>query len=65
VHGLEIFGTGALGRAVFLSILPEVLSHFEDYEVVIFGMILILVMIFTPEGLISGLEKRLWRFAKS
>jgi len=56
---------GALGGAVFLSILPEVLSHFEDYEVVIFGIILILVMIFTPEGLISGLERRLWRFAKS
>ena len=56
---------GALGGALFLSVLPELLSQFEDYEVVIFGTILILVMIFTPEGLISGLERRIWRLARS
>ncbi len=56
---------GALGGAVFLSILPELLSHFEDYEVVIFGIILILVMIYTPEGFISALERRLWRLVRS
>ncbi len=56
---------GAVGGAVFLAVLPEILSRFEDYEVVIFGIILILVMIYCPEGLISGLERRLWRFAKS
>lgn len=56
---------GAVGGAVFLAVLPEILSRFEDYEVVIFGIILILVMIYCPEGLISALERRLWRFARS
>ncbi len=56
---------GALGGAVFLSVLPEVLFKFEDYEVVVFGLILIVVMIFSPEGLIHGLEKRLWRLVRS
>ncbi len=46
---------GALLGAVVLSLLPEVLTVFEDYDVLIFGTILVVIMIFLPEGLFKGL----------
>ena len=46
---------GALVGAAVLSILPEVLTVFEDYDVLIFGTILVVIMIFLPEGLLKGL----------
>ncbi|RUM88751.1 MAG: branched-chain amino acid ABC transporter permease [Thermodesulfatator sp.] len=56
---------GAVTGAVFLALLPELLTRFEDYEVAIFGIILIMVMIYSPEGLIAGLEKRIWPYVRS
>jgi branched-chain amino acid transport system permease protein len=58
---------GAVGGAVFLSLLPELLSllseYFEDtgiryqsdYDTLIYGAILLLVMLFLPEGIAGGL----------
>ncbi|WP_456432951.1 branched-chain amino acid ABC transporter permease [Thermosulfuriphilus sp.] len=46
---------GALAGAALLTMLPEILVIFEDYDVIVFGLILVLVMIFMPEGLIRGL----------
>ncbi len=48
---------GALAGAIVLSILPEILTVFEDYDVVVFGLILVLTMIFVPQGLVRGLSK--------
>jgi len=46
---------GALFGAVLLSILPEFLLVFEDFEVLIYGAILMIIMIFLPDGLfVSG-----------
>ncbi len=46
---------GALFGAVLLSILPEFLLVFEDFEVLIYGAILMVIMIFLPDGLfVSG-----------
>ncbi|HEB96270.1 MAG TPA: branched-chain amino acid ABC transporter permease [Sedimenticola thiotaurini] len=46
---------GAIFGAVVLTFLPELLVVFEDYEVMIFGAILMLMMIFLPQGLfVSG-----------
>lgn len=42
---------GALIGAAVLTILPEALSIFEDYDILIFGGILVLIMIFMPKGL--------------
>jgi branched-chain amino acid transport system permease protein len=39
-----------------LTSLPEFLVVFENYETSVFGLILILVMIFMPRGLLRGLE---------
>ncbi|MBI9076084.1 MAG: branched-chain amino acid ABC transporter permease [Desulfatibacillum sp.] len=45
---------GALLGATFLTLLPEHLSVFADYEMIIYGGILMGVMIFLPQGLTRG-----------
>jgi branched-chain amino acid transport system permease protein len=47
---------GAILGALVLTFLPELLVVFEDYEVMIFGAILMLMMIFMPQGLLGGLQ---------
>ncbi len=54
---------GSLLGAGVLTILPEVLTAFHDFEVVIFGAILMVVMIFLPRGLVRGIMD-LWEFRK-
>lgn len=50
---------GAIFGAVVLTFLPELLVVFEDYEVMVFGAILMIIMIFMPQGLYVTLEKQL------
>ena len=45
---------GALLGAGLLTLLPEVLHGFAEYEMIIFGLILMGVMIFLPQGLTRG-----------
>lgn len=40
-----------LGAAI-LTLLPELLHTFQDYDIVVFGLILILMTMFLPEGLV-------------
>jgi branched-chain amino acid transport system permease protein len=47
---------GAVFGAIMLTFLPELLVVFEDYEVMIFGAILMLTMIFLPQGLFVGIS---------
>lgn len=46
---------GALFGASLLTLLPEWLHSFADYEMMIYGLILMVVMIFMPQGLTRGL----------
>ncbi len=46
---------GSLLGAGVLTVLPELLTVFHDFEVVIFGAILMVVMIFLPRGLVRGI----------
>lgn len=46
---------GSLLGAATLTVLPELLAVFHDLEIVIFGFILMVVMIFLPRGLVRGL----------
>jgi branched-chain amino acid transport system permease protein len=46
---------GSLLGAGALTVLPEMLTVFHDFEVVIFGAILMVVMIFLPRGLVRGI----------
>jgi len=54
---------GSLLGAVVLTVLPELLVVFHDYEIIIFGGILMVVMIFLPRGLVRGLLD-LWEFRR-
>jgi len=53
---------GAIVGAFFVTILPEFLRAFENVEIVLFGAILILCMMFLPDGL-SGGWNSLWGWA--
>jgi branched-chain amino acid transport system permease protein len=46
---------GSLLGAGVLTVLPEMLTVFHDFEAVIFGAILMVVMIFLPRGLVRGI----------
>ena len=44
---------GPLLGTVLLGILPEVLRTFKDFDILIYGLLLMVIIIFLPEGLIS------------
>lgn len=50
---------GAIFGAILLTYLPELLVVFEDYEMLIFGGILMGVMIFMPQGLYVGISQKI------
>jgi branched-chain amino acid transport system permease protein len=49
---------GSILGAALLTLLPQLLSAFEGWEVVVFGAILMLTMIFLPRGLVPSLARR-------
>jgi branched-chain amino acid transport system permease protein len=48
---------GAVAGALFLTVLPEALRAIEDYDILIYGALLILCMRFLPGGLAEGAER--------
>ncbi len=54
---------GALFGAATITILPEILHVFAEYDVIVFGIILIVVMIFMPQGLTCGVLD-VWKKSK-
>ena len=55
---------GSVFGAVILTALPQFLTVFHDYEHMVFGLIMMLTMIFMPRGLIPTLAafvQRRWR----
>ena len=58
VGGIGNLWGGLLGAAV-LTALPEVLHAMRDYALLLYGVILMGVLVFFPEGLLPGLLK-LW-----
>ena len=53
IGGLGSIYGSFLGAAI-LTLLPEVLRAFQDYDIVVYGLILILITMFMPGGLIRG-----------
>ena len=45
---------GAILGAMLLTILPEVLRTFQEYNILIYGGILLIIMLFLPGGLFGG-----------
>jgi len=48
---------GAVAGAVFLTVLPEFLRAIEDYDILLYGGLMILCMMFLPGGLAEGAER--------
>ena len=55
IGGLGSIYGSFLGAAI-LTLLPEFLRVFQDFDIIIYGLMLILMTMFMPGGLISGLE---------
>lgn len=55
--------SGVIIAAVILIMAPEYLRAFSEYRMLIFGAIMVVMMIFRPQGLISG-EKRKYRISR-
>ncbi len=53
--GLGSF-TGATLSAIVLTVLPEALRGFNDYRMIIYSLILIIMMLFRPTGLLGRKE---------
>jgi len=58
--------TGAILAAIVLTVLPESLREFQDYRMVVYSALLIIVMLVRPQGLLgtrefswAGLKRRL------
>lgn len=54
--------TGVVIAALILILAPEYLRAFSEYRMLLFGLVMTLMMIFRPQGLISG-ERRRYRIS--
>ncbi len=45
---------GSFLGAAFLTLLPELLRTFQDYDIVVYGLLLILITMFMPGGLVRA-----------
>lgn len=55
IGGLGSIYGSFLGAAI-LTMLPEFLRVFQDFDIIVYGLMLILMTMFMPGGLVSGLE---------
>lgn len=55
IGGLGSIYGSFLGAAI-LTLLPELLRVFQDFDIVIYGLMLILITMYMPGGLVSGLD---------
>lgn len=53
---------GVVIAALILILAPEYLRAFSDYRMLLFGAIMVIMMLFRPQGLISG-ERRRYRIS--
>jgi branched-chain amino acid transport system ATP-binding protein len=53
---------GSLVGAIALVLLPELLHDFAEYQLLVFGILLLLTLWLTPEGIASFFVKRFQRF---
>lgn len=49
--------TGVIIGAFVLILLPEYLRAFSDYRMLIFGAIMVVMMVFRPQGIVSSVRK--------
>lgn len=54
---------GVIIGALVLILLPEYLRAFSDYRMLVFGAVLVIMMVFRPQGIISNI-RRTYRFTE-
>lgn len=54
---------GVIIGALLLILLPEYLRAFSDYRMLIFGAIMVIMMVFRPQGIIANM-RRTYKFDK-
>ena len=52
---------GVICGAFILILLPEYLRAFSEYRMMIFGVVLVSMMVFRPEGIIANVRRN-YRF---
>jgi branched-chain amino acid transport system permease protein len=52
---------GAVVGTVIMSVLPESLRMFHDYDILIYGLILLLIMMFMPNGVVGLMKSAVGR----
>ena len=55
---------GAVIGSITMTILPETLRAFHDYDILMYGIVLLAIMMFMPEGMV-GLGQRVFRSVRS
>jgi branched-chain amino acid transport system permease protein len=48
---------GAVVGAILLTVLPEVLHVVKEYNVLVYGLVLMAVLVFYPQGLLPGVQQ--------
>ena len=46
---------GSILGAALLTLLPEILRAFQDYDIIVYGLLLIVMTMFMPGGLVKGI----------
>ena len=49
---------GVIVAALVLILMPEYLRAFSEYRMLMFGAVMVLMMIFRPEGLIANVRRK-------
>lgn len=49
---------GSIVGAALLTVLPQLLAQFDGWETLVYGLILVITMIFMPKGLVPTLRRR-------
>ncbi|HUH66990.1 MAG TPA: branched-chain amino acid ABC transporter permease [Syntrophales bacterium] len=49
---------GIVIGALVLILLPEYLRAFSDYRMILFGIIMVIMMVFRPQGIVAGVRKK-------
>lgn len=60
IGGLSYYIAGPVVGAFVMVFLPEILRAGKEFEPILFGVLLILIIIFLPEGILSIRERSRW-----
>ncbi|MBN2328646.1 MAG: branched-chain amino acid ABC transporter permease [Candidatus Omnitrophica bacterium] len=55
---------GAIVGTILLTVLPEFLHVFQDFDILAYGLILMIIMIFAPNGLVGALAALIQRLRR-